>query len=274
MNERRPVNRVTPKRKPAADSGSDATRRRASDPRGRPTPDTEAARRSADTGRRSAGTPPARGASEQAAGRPARVRPTRRRTTRGQEPASRPAAVRLDKSAAARTEPTPSRQRFGASWTTVAAAVVAAAVLAAFAAVAALRPGVNDSNAAFVDGAATEEVRAAADNALRTIYGYDIADIDGYQDKVRQVVTDKMAEDLDKFAGTTIEAIKQAQTSADAKPEPVGVTMLTEDRAELLVNLVVSATKDGVAQQSVAGPVVLRMRKVDGRWLAADIVDQ
>ncbi|TLG14964.1 hypothetical protein FEK35_06830 [Nocardia cyriacigeorgica] len=160
------------------------------------------------------------------------------------------------------------------SWTLPLACGIAALALAVFAVVAALRPGVPDDNAAFVDNAATEEVRAAAEHALRTVYGYQLKDIDGYQAAVSEVLTGKMRAELDSYAATTISAIKQAGTSTEARVEPVGVTKLTGDRAEVLVNLVVSAEKDGIAQQSVAGPVVLQMRKVDGRWLAEDIVDR
>ncbi|MCP2277680.1 hypothetical protein [Nocardia amikacinitolerans] len=226
MNTRRPVNRVTPKRRTA---------------------------------------------------QPA-ARPTRRpKVTSARPTASRDVPTREKQSAAAERRPrrfTPPRLRSARSWAPVATALVAAVLLAGFAVVAAQRPGVPDENQAFLDTSATEEVRAAADHALRTIYGYDIEHIDDYEAAVRQVVTGEMLADLDEFAATTIDAIRQARTSADAKADPIGVTMLTEDRAELLVNLVVSATKDGVAQQSVAGPVVLRMQKVDGRWLAGGIVDQ
>ncbi|WP_345493490.1 hypothetical protein [Nocardia callitridis] len=152
--------------------------------------------------------------------------------------------------------------------------LIAALLLGGFAAVAAGKPGVDASNQAYVDNGATQEVRAAAEHALTTIYAYDVNSIDGYRDAARGVVTGKMLADLDKFAETTISAVKQAQTSAEAKADPLSVTLLDGDRAELLVNLVVSATKDGVAQQSVAGPVVLHMQRVDGHWLASDIVDQ
>ncbi|MEV0340328.1 hypothetical protein AB0H49_14970 [Nocardia sp. NPDC050713] len=226
MNTRRPVNRVTPKRRTA---------------------------------------------------QPA-ARPTRRpKVTSARPTAPRDVPTREKQAVAAERRPrrfTPPRLGSAGSWTPVAAALIAAVLLAGFAVVAAQRPGVPDENRALLDTSATEEVRAAADHALRTIYGYDIAHIDGYEAAVRQVVTGEMLADLDEFAATTIDAIRQARTSADAKADPIGVTMLTEDRAELLVNLVVSATKDGVAQQSVAGPVVLRMQKVDGRWLASGIVDQ
>ncbi|WP_194816069.1 hypothetical protein [Nocardia sp. XZ_19_385] len=160
------------------------------------------------------------------------------------------------------------------SWFAALACLVVTVLLAGFAALAAQRPGVEDSNAAFIDSEATEEVRAAAEHALRTIYGYDLKQIDGYEQAVRQVVTGKMLSDLDNFGGTTIDAIKQAETSADAEADPIGVTLLDGDRAELLVNLVISANKGGQAQQSVAGPVVLQMTKIDGRWLAGDIIDR
>ncbi|WP_054816009.1 hypothetical protein [Nocardia arizonensis] len=235
MNTRRPVNRVTSKRRPAGAAARPA-----------------ATRKVAGTRKPGAAVSSRTPSAENTSGR--RVVPS--------------SEAEADK---------PRRRRFGrpgSSWTVVIASLAAAVLLGGFAAVAASRPGVNDSNRAFVDTAATEEVRAAADHALRTIYAYDIKDIDGYEAAVRSVVTGSMLADLDKFAATTIDAIKQSQTSADAKADPVGVTMLTDDRAELLVNLVVSATKGGAAQQSVAGPVVLRMQKVDGRWLASDIVDQ
>ncbi|WP_280350229.1 hypothetical protein [Nocardia abscessus] len=245
MTSRRPVNRVTSKRRPA--------------------------------------TEPAR------AGSPRHERPAAARKPRGAgspRPAADPGAVRADRRPDAagssrwrgfvpRKTDRPQRAQAGRPrWGVIAAVLIAALLLGGFAWLAAQRPGVDTSNQAFVDNEATQEVRAAADNALRTVYAYDVKNIDGYRDMAKQVLTGKMLADLDKYADTTISAVKQAQTSADAKSDPIAVTLLTEDRAELIVNLVVSATKDGVAQQSVAGPVVLHMQKVDGRWLASDIVDQ
>lgn len=204
---------------------------------------------------------------------PARPRPAGSRPHRG---SSRP-LPRGEHNAARRRLRLPRRTRTAGRarrWSRPLAAFLTALLLTGFAVLAAQHPGVADDNAAFVDSAATEEVRAAAEHTLRTIYGYKVEDIDGYEAAVREVVTGKMREELDTFAATTVSAIEQAQTSADAAADPIGVTLLTEDRAEVLVNLVVSATKDGVAQQSAAGPVVLQMQKVDGRWLAADIIDR
>ncbi|MGQ4596860.1 hypothetical protein [Nocardia sp. R6R-6] len=225
--------------------------------------------------------------------RPSRTASARaERTTPARKPrVSRPVAARRAVSAVQRrTQPTgpsqwraiarwnpgrPRRQAAGRPhWGVVAGLLISAVALGAFAWLAAQRPGVDTSNQAYVNNEATQEVRAAAEHALRSVYAYDVKNIDGYRDTAKGVLTGKMLADLDKYADTTISAVKQAQTSADAKADPIAVTLLTNDRAELLVNLVVSATKDGVAQQSVAGPVVLHMQKVDGRWLASDIVDQ
>ncbi|WP_194831935.1 hypothetical protein [Nocardia sp. XZ_19_369] len=239
MTSRKPINRVTSKRRPAGEQQS-----RAAAPRSTPS------RKPRVTGT---------------------TRPTApRHAPAAQQPQQSKRVSVRKKLARGAGSGTPGRS----FWSLVAGCLIAAVLLGGFAAVAASRPGVDDSNKAFVDNKATEEVRAAADHALKTVYAYDVQKIDGYRDTARQVLTGKMLADLDKYADTTISAVKQAQTSADAKAEPIGVTLLTDDRAELLVNLVVSATKNGAAQQSVAGPVVLHMQKVGDRWLASDIVDQ
>ncbi|RMI30927.1 hypothetical protein [Nocardia stercoris] len=151
----------------------------------------------------------------------------------------------------------------------------AAAVLTAFAVLAAFRPGVpGGGNRAYADPAATAEVTAAARNALQTVYSYDSKTVGGYKDAVHKVVTGKMRTDFDSFADTTVSAIQQAQSTATATADPIGVTMLTGDHAELLVNLVVSATKDGVPQETASGPIVLRMQKTNGHWLASEIADR
>ncbi|MEV6135123.1 hypothetical protein AB0L63_03430 [Nocardia sp. NPDC051990] len=239
MASRRPVNRVTPRNRPtvgrtAANTGSGATRR---------------STRASDeaTTKRRAKVAGVAGTAESASPAPDPAEP------------SRPWSQRL--------RPT-------TGWSVAAALLVVAVLLGAFATVAAFRPGIDDSNAAYVNSKATEEVTAAASHALKTIYAYDVNKLDGYKGAVHGVVTGQMLADFDKYADTNLTALKQAQTSADAIADPIGVTLLTEDRAELLVNFVVSANKNGVAQQSASGPIVLKMQKVDGKWLAAAIVDQ
>lgn len=247
MTSRRPVNRVTSKRRPATESSARTASARTERPA---------------TGRKPRVTGISRPGGQSGA-------------VRGEEPRADAGGSSRWRGILSRKPSRPSRGDGGRPrWGLVAGMLIAATLLGGFAWLAAQRPGVDTSNRAYVDNEATQEVRAAADHALRTVYAYDVQNINGYRDTAKQVLTGKMLADLDKYADTTISAVKQAQTSADAKADPIAVTLLTDDRAELIVNLVVSATKDGVAQQSVAGPVVLHMQKVDGRWLASDIVDQ
>lgn len=165
------------------------------------------------------------------------------------------------------------RRPLGSGWWLIAGCLLVAAVLATFAVIAAQRPGA-DTNQAFANPRATDEVTAAADHALRSLFSYDVNKLDGYRETARSVVTGQMLTDFDKFVNTNYDVIKQTGTSADVQTKPVGVTLLTDDRAELLVNLVISASKNGTAQESASGPIVLRMAKKDGRWLASDIVDR
>ncbi|WP_228819274.1 hypothetical protein [Nocardia transvalensis] len=144
-------------------------------------------------------------------------------------------------------------------------------LLGAFATVAAFRPGVGDANLAFVDNKATDEVKAAAQHALTTLFSYDPKNLDKFKETARQELTGKALADSDKYLDPAIDAARQTQTKAEGTIDPIGVTFLTSDRAELLVNLTVNSTKDGAPQESASGPVVVHMQKVNGRWLVSDI---
>ncbi|WP_067700042.1 hypothetical protein [Nocardia jejuensis] len=238
-NRRPPVNRVTSKRRPAAARGS-ASRTTAADLRtGDSTRTTETTTRAQRPG-----------------------------TTAQRGPSSTKGAAK-----APGVEPrTPGR--FWRTWRTAIVCGVAALLLAVFAVVAAFGPGVDDGNAAYVDNKATDEVKAAGDNALTMLYGYKAKDIDKWKDEVGSVLTTQMRKDLDKYIGTVVSSIKQAQTDTQVKTDPIGVTLLTDDRAELLVNLNVATVQDGKPTPLVSGPILLHMEKVDGRWLASEITDK
>ncbi|NKY46460.1 hypothetical protein [Nocardia cerradoensis] len=251
MASRPPINKVSPRLKPGDRSSESAER-------------TIRRRGGAD---RTA----SRAKSAKPAGKSANTA-SRTRTVRAGAATTRPAPVARP----SRKLPRPGRlpRRVSAGWGLTAGLIVASVLLTAFAVVAALEPGVDNGNKAFVDTKATQEVTAAADNALKTVYSYDVKTVGGYKDAVHKVVTGKMRGDFDKFADTTVSAIQQAQSTAQATPDPIGVTLLTDDRAELLVNLTVSATKNGAPQESASGPIVLHMQKVDGHWLASEIADR
>lgn len=249
MASRPPVNKISPRLRPGDRPSESADR---------------TVRRRSAAGAKS-GAAPVKSTGGKSRTRTVRVGPVPSRPV-----ASPGSARRVAKPPSARRLPRPAV----AGWGLAIALVVVSVLLTAFAAIAALKPGVDDGNKAFVDNKATQEVTAAADNALKTVYSYDVKTIGGYKDAVHKVVTGKMRSDFDKFADTTVSAIQQAQSTAQAKPDPIGVTLLTDDRAELLVDLTVSATKDGAPQESASGPIVLHMEKVDGHWLASEISDR
>ncbi|WP_068277974.1 hypothetical protein [Aldersonia kunmingensis] len=130
------------------------------------------------------------------------------------------------------------------------------------------------SNQAFVDNAATDEVKAAAENALTTITAYKFDDMDAWADRSREVLNEDMRADFDKTVDVTKSAAQQSKTSTEAKVDPTGVTLLDGDQAEVLAFLTVSVTNNGVAQGSSSGPEVARMTKVDGKWVLSEIVLQ
>ncbi|MFI1919065.1 hypothetical protein [Nocardia sp. NPDC020380] len=244
MASKRPVNRVTPQRRPAAQRGS-ASRTTAADVRGG-----ETARGTSPAGARTAGSRPGKTAQ------------------RGPAAPKYPAAQSKPKSAGP-----------GGFWRTWGVAVgcgIATVLLAALAIVGYLRPGVDDGNKAYVDNKSTEEVKAAADNALSTLYGYSAKDLDKdkWKAAVAGVLTDSMRQDFDKYIDTTYDAVKQAQTDTKVTTDPVGVTLLTDDHAELLVNLNVAAVQNGKPEPLASGPIVVRLQKVNGHWLTSAITDK
>ncbi|RVW10224.1 mammalian cell entry protein [Prescottella agglutinans] len=159
-------------------------------------------------------------------------------------------------------------------WRLVAVLGAAAVVAAAFAAVAAFRPGAQVSNTAYVDIATTSEVTEATRAALTTLYAYAPDFVDQYPDRARGVLTENMRAEFDKTVDPTVSAVKQSGTSTTVELSDVGVKVLDGDRAELIVNMTVSAEANGVAQDSASGPLIVQMEKVDGVWLLSDIADQ
>ncbi|MBL1075606.1 hypothetical protein JK358_14495 [Nocardia sp. 2] len=244
MANRRPVNRATPQRRPASQRGAN-TRTTAADVR---STEATAERPSSST----------------------RPSPVSMKKAKRAEKAGKSAPVRTEKPKSAPAE------GVWQSWRTPILCAAAAVALAAVAIMGALRPGVDDTNRAFVDNAATDEVKAAADHALQTLYAYEAEKIDKdrWKADVATVLTPQLAQEFEKYLGTTVDTIKQTQTNTQVTTDPTGVTLLTGDRAELLVNLNVVTVKDGKPSPFVAGPILLRMQKVDGRWLASEIADK
>ncbi|WP_415973337.1 hypothetical protein [Rhodococcus sp. 077-4] len=151
---------------------------------------------------------------------------------------------------------------------------IIAVVLGAFAAIAAFKPFATIDDAAWVDSAATQEVTSAATDALQTLYTYKAATIDADFDAARAVLNQSMLDEFNSTAETTKSAVVQTNTGTEALVTDIGVSRLEDDKAELIANVNISATQNGVASGSAEGPLTVNMEKVDGTWKLSAIDDQ
>ncbi|MGW6694082.1 hypothetical protein ACWF62_09915 [Rhodococcus sp. NPDC054953] len=219
----------------------------------------------ADAEADAASTAPARETADGDATEPPPGRPVNR--TSALRPRSRD-----DATGVAVTAPVSAAERAG--WRSVAVIGIVAVALAAFAAVAAFRPGATLANRAWVDTAETTRVSAAARDAIQTLYTYKFDTVDQDFDNARAVLTDDMRTQFDETAQVTRDAVTQTKTATNAQVTDIGVKLLDDDRAELVASMNVSASNDGVEQGSAEGPLSVTMARVDGTWLLSDIRDR
>ncbi|CRK52665.1 conserved hypothetical protein [Rhodococcus sp. RD6.2] len=161
-----------------------------------------------------------------------------------------------------------------AGWRRVAVLTAIAVGLGVFAAVAAVRPGAQVTNRAWVDQAETMEVTAAARDAIQTLYTYGWETVEEDFDNARAVLTDSMRTQFDQTAQVTQDAVTQTKTQTNAQVTDIGVKLLDGDRAELVASMNVSASNDGVEQGSAAGPLSVTMTRVGDTWLLSEIRDR
>lgn len=189
------------------------------------------------------------------------------------EPAMMPRSVQKKTAPEAATEVAEPDTSRHAGLRTVVVLAVGTVVVALFAFVAWKRPGAEVSNDAWVNSADTSEVASAARSAIETVYSYKYDTVDADFDEARSVLNDEMLAEFDKTAAMTIDAVKQTKTETVAEVTDIGVKLLSDDRAELVANMLVSASNDGVAQSSAEGPISVSMEKIDGTWRLSKIDD-
>ncbi|MFC9787217.1 hypothetical protein [Rhodococcus sp. NPDC127528] len=161
-----------------------------------------------------------------------------------------------------------------AAWKPVVVVGAVAVVLAAFAVLAAFEPGAHVSNRAWVDTSETSKVTADAKHAVETLYTYKFDTVDQDFDNARAVLTDDMRAEFDKTAKVTRDAVVQTKTATAAQVTDIGAKLLSEDKAELVASMNVSASNDGQAQGSAEGPLSVTMTKVGDTWLLSGIRDR
>lgn len=160
------------------------------------------------------------------------------------------------------------------SWRRPITLAVTAAVLGAFAVVASFEPGANAENRAYVDVALTDEVKAAASNALTTVSTYSWERIDEWPVRARAVLTAGMQQRFDGTVDATKAAAVQSETSTQGRVEEVGVSWLDAEHAEVLAYLTVEVDNGGGPVGSSSGTKLVRMQKVGDAWLMSEVVLQ
>jgi hypothetical protein len=150
-----------------------------------------------------------------------------------------------------------------------------AIVLTVLAVVSYFRPGAAaDSNAAWVDAAATAEVLAATAEALTTVYSYSWETIDQDFAATREYLTDEMRSEFDATSEVTKQSAVQRVATVDATMVDLGIVLLDGERAELVAHMEVTSTMLATPEEawsSRAVDLVVGAEKVDGAWLLSRI---
>ena len=180
-----------------------------------------------------------------------------------------PATPETDAGESATTSP-PSK----AAWRLVAILGAAAVIVAILAGIAFFKVGAKTDDIAWVDEGATAEVLRVTPSALAAVFTFSPDTFDADFDKGVQGLNQSMRDQLTQYKDTQKAGVEQTQTATTADVPLIGITRLEKDRAQLLAQLNVSSTQNGVAADSRSGMVIVSLEKQDGNWLISEIRDQ
>ncbi|MGC0365373.1 Mce-associated membrane protein [Rhodococcus sp. 27YEA15] len=159
-------------------------------------------------------------------------------------------------------------------WRTVAIVGAVALVVAALAVVSFLKVGAQRDDVAWVNAGETTEVMRVTQESLAAVFTYAPDTFDADFDKGLQGLTQSMRDELSAFKDSQKAGVEQTRTATTADVALIGVTRLEKDRAQLLAQLNVSSTQNGVASDSRSGMVMVSVEKVGGDWQISGIKDQ
>ncbi|MET8316216.1 hypothetical protein ACNAWD_09195 [Rhodococcus erythropolis] len=161
-----------------------------------------------------------------------------------------------------------------AGWRLVAILGAAAVIVAILAGIAFFKVGAKTDDIAWVDEGATAEVLRVTPSALAAVFTFSPDTFDADFDKGVQGLNQSMRDQLTQYKDTQKAGVEQTQTATTADVPLIGITRLEKDRAQLLAQLNVSSTQNGVAADSRSGMVIVSLEKQDGNWLISEIRDQ
>lgn len=137
----------------------------------------------------------------------------------------------------------------------------------------ATNPGIDADNEAFVDGATTDEVRNAATEGVQRLVAIDYETLDEYQAGLDEYLAPHLVDELNETWDVLSDTYEQTQTAVEAQVREVGVSHLSDDRAEVLLVQDVSMTREGVAAGSTSGTYLVGLERIDGDWKLSQIPD-
>lgn len=137
----------------------------------------------------------------------------------------------------------------------------------------ATEPDTAPDNLAFVNSETTDEVLSLAAAHAQRLVAIDYTELDQYHESLDEFLTPNLVEELDSTWDVLSETYEQTKTVVDAQTLDVGMSFLTEDRAEVLMVVNVSLSRDGVASGSTTGTYLVELSRVDDTWKLSRIPD-
>lgn len=125
-------------------------------------------------------------------------------------------------------------------------------------------------NRAVVDTAATSEAVGQVSKAIEVVLSYDYTKLDENERASREVITGKYAEEFDKTFADIRKVSPEQKLVVTTTVLLAGVTILNDDRAELIATMDLAAVRDTTPYNS-PGRVKVVATKVDGRWKIAEM---
>ena len=127
------------------------------------------------------------------------------------------------------------------------------------------------TNEALVDKDATTEVATQISDAVKRVYSYDFARLDGNERTANEVVTGAFVDTFHQQFAKIRQLAPPQQAVVVASVPGIAVKSLDGDRAIVLVFLDQEAHQAGQSKPLVAtGRLSITAQRVDGRWKIAD----
>ncbi|WP_084837482.1 hypothetical protein [Williamsia sp. 1138] len=162
------------------------------------------------------------------------------------------------------------------TWRKVAAVATVAVVFAVLAVVLAFKPGAKtESNDAFLDAAATSELKAQAGERMCTVLGVDPVKFDDWAARAKAALTGEYINEFNEYLQANRDLATQTGQGAECKVDLIGISNMDDTRANVIGTFVLSNTQQGVAVLGTPNlaRVDVGLQKVDGQWLISRISD-